>query len=405
MISWWWQKNEKIWASQNWEIMISTAHPSLKYIKACLLGPHVKKMKFSLPSRILSLSPVLSISTTAHTMSSRLLSQRLAIVCRARPAMTRSFFAGAAQFNKKADLDLSDTKDRSPEDIIAIGFRRMREVPNYKKSEEELRPLLAAAQQLGISEKELRDIYNNTEIGTSSDATASANPAADTGFVPGSRQEELFLLNTLNVTQNIQNAHKPFEYDDIPALGHLQLRDHRLQREYNRIAAYELPQLAEFATPFRQRTDKQVVKLRYTTYMGEPHAAESKVVATFKTNALTDLAPEQRHKLRLLAGVRYDHENDTVKISANAFPEAAQNANYIGDVLRNLLTETTNPKGDSFADIPLRTSHVAARKRRNKPLYPQHEFPEAWKRPQDAPKPKNDVFTQLSEQYVKIPKL
>lgn len=280
----------------------------------------------------------------------------------------------------------------------------MREVPNYKKSEEELRPLLVAAKTLGIVESELREIYNNTEVDPSV-PPANVNPAADTGFTPGSRQEELFLLNTLNVTQNIQNAHKPFEYDDIPALGHLQLRDHRLQREYNRIAAYELPQLAQFATPYRKRTDKQVVQFRYTTYMGEPHAAESKVVATFKTNALTDLTPAQRHKLRLLAGVRYDHEEDSVKIAATAFPEAAQNATYIGDVLRSLLEESKDPKGDTFADIPLRTSHVTARKRRNKPMYPQHEFPEAWKRPQDAPKLKDDVFSQLSEQYVKVPKL
>lgn len=284
----------------------------------------------------------------------------------------------------------------------------MREVPNYKKSEQELKPLLAAAKALGIDEKEIREIYANTEVETeasSSTESSSLDPAADTGYAPGSRQEELFLLNTLNVTQNIQNAHKPFEYDDIPSLGHLQLRDHRLQREYNRIAAYELPQLAQFATPYRKRTDKQALKFRYTTYMGEPHAAESKVVVTFKTNDLKDLTPEQRHKLRLLAGVRYDHEQDTVKISATAFPEAAQNANYIGEILRSLLTETTDPKKDTFADIPLRTSHVDARKRRNKPLYPQHEFPEAWKRPMDAPKPKDDVFTQLSEQYVKVPKL
>lgn len=327
-------------------------------------------------------------------------------MCRARPAMatTRSFSVKSARFNKKADLDLSSTKGRSPEDIIAIGFRRMREVPNYQKSEEELRPLLAAAKELGISESELRDIYNNTEIGASA-APATADPAASTEFEPGSRQEELFLLNTLNVTQNIQNAHKPFEYDDIPSLGHLQLRDHRMQREYNRVAAYELPQLAQFATPFRKRTDKQVLKFRYTTYMGEPHAAESKVVATFKTSDLADLTEAQRHKLRLLCGARYDHESDEVKISATAFPEAAQNVNYIGDILRNLLAESTDVKGDMFADVPLRTSHVAARKRRNKPLYPQHEFPEAWKRPQDAPKPKDDVFTHLNKEYVKVPKL
>lgn len=322
--------------------------------------------------------------------------------------MARSLHSGRALFadkkTKASDLDLSNTKDKTPQEIIDIGFRRMREIPNYQKSENELRPLLVAAQELGIPEKNIRDIYNNTDLKTETQ-NVSTTPGADSGFEPGSKREEAFLINNVRLAQPMNKAHRPYVYDDISSLGHLQLNNHRLQRQYNRIAAYELPQLAEFATPFRQRTDKQVVKMRYTTYMGETHPAESKVVATFKTSQLKDLTPEQLHKLRLLAGTRYDPEQDEVKISCNSFPEAAQNATYIGTLLRNLLTESTDPKGDSFADIPLRTSHVAARKRRNKSLYPQHEFPEAWKRPQDAPKPKSDVFTELAKQYIRAPKL
>ncbi|KAF5100716.1 hypothetical protein D0Z03_000758 [Geotrichum reessii] len=308
--------------------------------------------------------------------------------------------ARAANASKPESLDLSDTSKLSPQKVLDIGFRRMREVPNYKKSDAELQPLLQAARDLGISESNIRDIYDKTVIG----APRNAKVSPDTGFVPGSRAEQLFLLDHANRKESPETAHLPFQYDDIPSLGHLQLRDHRVLREYNRIAAYELPQLAQFASPYRKRTDKQVVKLRYTTYLGEPHPAESKVVASFKTKALKDLTETQRHKLRLLADTRYDHEEDIVKISGNAFPEAAQNVNYIGGIIRNLVEESKDGK-DTFADVPLRTSHVEARKRRNKSLYPQHKFPEAWKRPQDAPKPKEDVMTQLVEEYVKTPSI
>jgi small subunit ribosomal protein S35 len=331
---------------------------------------------------------------------SRLLSTfRTARACHT-PARAFASSARAANASKPDSLDLSDTSKLSPKQVLDIGFRRMREVPNYKKSDAELQPLLQAARDLGIPESNIRDIYDKTVIGT----PRNANASPDTGFVAGSRAEQLFLLDHVKRKESPDTAHLPFQYDDIPSLGHLQLRDHRVLREYNRIAAYELPQLSQFATPYRKRTDKQVVKLRYTTYLGEPHPAESKVVASFKTNDLKDLTDAQRHKLRLLAGTRYDHEEDVVKISGNAFPEAAQNVNYIGDIIRNLLKESKDGK-DTFADIPLRTSHVEARKRRNKSLYPQHTFPEAWKRPQDAPRPKEDVMTKLVEEYVKTPAL
>lgn len=323
-------------------------------------------------------------------------------------------------------LDLSNTKGMSPEQVLQIAFRRMTEVPNYRKSEAELSPLISAGKKLGISESDIRQIYERTSIEKglkshssieteSSDSNSQeSNPTnaavnaigADSGFVPGSQAEVQYLNATVNTKFNVADAHRPFQYDDIPALGHLALRDHRVQREYNRVAAYELPQLSKYATPYRPISKDQVLQFRYTTYMGEKHPGESKVIVTFKTNDLTDLDDKQRHKLRLLAGTRYDHETDIVKISSQIYPQSAQNVRYLGEIIRDLLAEAKDLSKDSFEDIPLNINHVEARKRRNKTLYPtQFKFPEEWKRPQDAPKPKSDAFTQLAKQYIQIPKI
>lgn len=342
--------------------------------------------------------PSFSVSSLDHHITQKMsLLRPIARISLPR-ASQRFFSVRSFVLNDKKDsLDFEGVSD--PNEILSIGFRRMREVQGYEKSEQEIAPLLKAAQKLGISESKLREIYDNTDI-----HSATVDPSLSTGYEPGSDAERLYLLNTLNVNQPIQEAHRPFKYDDIPALGHLQLRNHRVQRQYNRIAAYELPQLSQFAQPYRKRTEKQAVRLRYTTYFGEQHPAESKVVASFKTSDLKDLTEAQRHKLRLLAGVRYDHETDVVKISATAFSEAAQNVTYIGEILRNLLKEAKDSK-DTFADIPLRTSHVEARKRRNKNAYRKFEYPENWKRPEDAPKPKDDILTKLAEKYIDIPNL
>lgn len=342
--------------------------------------------------------------------------------------IARQFSVSAVSGNKASDLDLSDTKDMSPEQVLQIGFRRMTEIPNYRKSEAELMPLLSAARKLGIPEQDIRNIYERTSIEKGRQQISSNGPSsvgnsnsieteeptnavvhahgADSGYAPGTIEESKYLLSAINNKLPMSDAHRPFQYDDIPALGHLNLRGHRVQREYNRVAAYELPQLSQYATPYQPPSKTQVLQFRYTTYMGEDHPGESKVVVTFKTNDLPDLDDKQRHKLRVLAGTRYDYETDTIKISSQAYPEATQNVRYLGEIIRDLLAEAKDLSKESFADIPLNTNHVQARKRRNKSIYPsQFVFPEEWKRPQDAPQPKTDAFTQLVEKYIPVRKL
>lgn len=93
------------------------------------------------------------------------------------------------------------------------------------------------------------------------------------------------------------------------------------------------------AKPFEPPTKKQVLRFRYTTYMGEQHPAEKKVVVEFCPADMPDLTPVQREKLKKLVGPRYNPNTDIVKMSSEMFPTQAQNKRYLGDLVDTLLTE------------------------------------------------------------------
>lgn len=95
----------------------------------------------------------------------------------------------------------------------------------------------------------------------------------------------------------------------------------------------------EFAKPFEPPTVDMPLRFRYTTYMGEQHPAEKKVVVEFCTLDMRDLTPVQRSKLRKLAGVRYNPETDIVRMSCEMFPSQAQNKRYLGDLINDMLRE------------------------------------------------------------------
>jgi RNase P subunit RPR2 len=82
------------------------------------------------------------------------------------------------------------------------------------------------------------------------------------------------------------------------------------------------------------------LRFRYTTYMGEQHPAEKKVVVEFCTEDMRDLTPAQREKLQKLAGVRYNPETDIIKMSCEMFESQVQNKRYLGDLVEDLLRET-----------------------------------------------------------------
>ncbi|KAI9778421.1 MAG: 37S ribosomal protein S24, mitochondrial [Geoglossum umbratile] len=163
-------------------------------------------------------------------------------------------------------------------------------------------------------------------------------------------------------------ADDEFKEDDISSLAHAQLEQHREMRQYARLAAWEMPLLSKLAKPFEPPRKDQPLRFRYTTYLGEEHPAEKKVVLQFCTKDMPELTEVQREKLIKLVGVRYNPESDIVKMSCEMFETQAQNKRYLGDLVDTLLREARDP-ADTFEDIPLDFRH---HRFREKPKFPQH---------------------------------
>ncbi|EMC92436.1 hypothetical protein BAUCODRAFT_54502, partial [Baudoinia panamericana UAMH 10762] len=158
---------------------------------------------------------------------------------------------------------------------------------------------------------------------------------------------------------------------DISALGHRELDQHRELRDLVRLAAWEMPLLSTLQKPFTPPQRAQTpLRWRYTTYMGEQHPAQAKVVVEFRPKDLVELNEKQREKLLKLVGSRWDPLRGVVRMSSEGFETQAQNKRYLGDVIASLIAEATDPNADSFEDIPLDTRHV-----KRKPQYP---FPPHW---------------------------
>ncbi|KAF2674687.1 hypothetical protein BT63DRAFT_366832 [Microthyrium microscopicum] len=161
-----------------------------------------------------------------------------------------------------------------------------------------------------------------------------------------------------------------FKNDDLPRKGHQELHLKQEIRQYARYMVWELPLLSKLAKPFTPPAAEQLLRFRYTTYMGEKHPSESKVVVDFSPSKVPDLTSIQRSKLIKLAGARYNPSTDIIKISCESFDTAAQNKRYLGDLVEQLLTHARDPT-DTFEDVPFDFRHHNAK--------PFHEFPEEWK--------------------------
>ncbi|AOA63072.1 37S ribosomal protein S24, mitochondrial [Komagataella phaffii CBS 7435] len=241
--------------------------------------------------------------------------------------------------------------------------------PKYTKDKHELEALLSTSKDTGFTYRQIQKIYEGGEI---SAYEVERKSVAD-DFKP-----------------------QPFMFDDYPSQAHDLIDEHREQRYYNRVAAYELPQLAKFRQEFKKPSPtEKPLRFRYTTYLGESHPAERKVVLECRVSDL-QLGPKESHKFKLLASVRYDHSTGLFKMSSDRFPEPTQNAKYLTQMFNRLLAESKNLK-DSFEDVPLDTRHTKAKlskKHRKK----DYKFPASWNRPEDAPKPSMDVFREIYQQ-------
>ncbi|KAI1756330.1 mitochondrial ribosomal subunit protein-domain-containing protein [Xylaria castorea] len=146
-----------------------------------------------------------------------------------------------------------------------------------------------------------------------------------------------------------------FDEDDIMSLGHAKFEEYREYREYARIAAWQMPLLSKLATPFEAPTAQEPLRFRYTSYMGEFHPAEKKVVVEFSPRDLP-LDEAQQQKLRKLLGSRWNPETDIAKMSCEQFEHTAQNKRYLGDLVNKLVAQAKDP-ADMFEDVPLDTRH------------------------------------------------
>lgn len=95
----------------------------------------------------------------------------------------------------------------------------------------------------------------------------------------------------------------------------------------------------EMAKPFEPPNQTQILRFRYTTYMGEEHPAEKKVVVEFCPDDIPDLTAVQKDKLKKLAGVRYNPGTEIVRMSCEMFESQAQNKRYLGDLVDSLVRE------------------------------------------------------------------
>ncbi|SCW04137.1 LAFE_0H06744g1_1 [Lachancea fermentati] len=278
--------------------------------------------------------------------------------------------AREATLSPELYLEPGKWKGLKPDQIFQLYRERVvRLGSEYKPCKEELDALLSTSEYTGVSATAIKSVYRGGEQA----AHDVAGISLEDDFKP-----------------------KPFMFDDLPSQAQLLVQQHREQRFYNRLAAYELPLLAQYRQKYeRPSTKTKPVTYRYTTYIGEDHPNSRKVVLNVKTRDL-GLNDRELHKLRVLARTRYDHTTDVFKMSCDSYPEAAQNARYLSELLERLIKESKDMT-DDFSDVPLDTRHTVAKHLRNKKRH--YEFPEEWKRPEDAPKKLIDVVALMKKNF------
>ncbi|KAJ5345002.1 hypothetical protein N7452_003006 [Penicillium brevicompactum] len=169
----------------------------------------------------------------------------------------------------------------------------------------------------------------------------------------------------------VEDGDEEINDDEMTSMAHAEVELHREMREYARITAWDMPMLSKLAQPFTLPPQTHILRFRYTSFMGEEHPGECKVVVELASQDLVPkyLTEAQRQTFLKLAGVRYNPQTDIVRMSCAKFPESAQNKRYLGDIVNSLIKEAK--EGDSFADIPLDLRH-------HKPKH-RIQFPEEWK--------------------------
>lgn len=258
--------------------------------------------------------------------------------------------------------------------------RKFKLGPNYQPNVDELNALCATSDFTGQTINQIKQEYQSHW--------------GEKGVKKSDKQKQQAKIKKYNAFE-LKHGLRPFQFDDLPTAVQEELDDIKETRYYQRIAAYELPQLVKFRQEYKPVDTKQnPITYKYTTYMGEEHPNSKKVVLTCQVKDL-DLNEKQSHKFKLLARTRYNFETDQFKMSSEKFNEPLQNAHYLHDILQKLLTEAKDLSVETFEDIPLDTRHIKAQNLRKKKRGKTYKFPEEWNRPEDAPVEKINILKEV----------
>ncbi|TFL06693.1 mitochondrial ribosomal subunit protein-domain-containing protein [Pterulicium gracile] len=169
---------------------------------------------------------------------------------------------------------------------------------------------------------------------------------------------------------------------------------------YFRLIEHDMPRLVAYRKPFVPPTPSTPVIVRSVHYAGEEHPVTVKRALVVPVSDLPLSSDAARHKIRILAGVRWTPNppadagvsgavgwgDGFIKISCERFPEPAMNMKWASDVLDRLVLEANDPK-DTFKNVPVDLRHVYSKLRKSKkghrrghfaPPPSIHDFPLEW---------------------------
>merc|ERR1712093_766181 len=141
-----------------------------------------------------------------------------------------------------------------------------------------------------------------------------------------------------------------FKYDDVPLAQHYKFEADRERLHLLRIIQFHFPQIKKHAQQYTPPPASSFITVRTQHHLGAPgHPASRKAVLTVPLAELVEhrkLSDASLHKLKLLAGARFDPERNEIKISADRFPSVRMNTKWASDALDRLLHEAEDLTDD-----------------------------------------------------------
>ncbi|KAI5966274.1 RSM24 [Candida pseudojiufengensis] len=164
--------------------------------------------------------------------------------------------------------------------------------------------------------------------------------------------------------------------------------------QLNRIAAYEMPLLVKYREKYIPPDPKDSpIKLIYNSDFSNETSNKfnRKVTLQVKLQDL-NLNKEQEHKFKILSGKRFHHDLQTFQLKSEKYQTASQNVTWLINTFNKLLKESKDLSKELFEDIPLDKRHMKTWTKK-----PIPNFPENWKKPEDAPVKRHDIISDLVE--------